>query len=179
MKKNLLRIICLISLFLIIKECICWIYINSKNNHEVNSYYSNNSSFNYKSSMVINIPVINLNTVVRLSDDNFNNLKYGLVYYKNSNYNEKIIIFGHSGMGYGTYFNRLDELKEEDLVYLYKDKLKVTYKVDKIYDVLDTEISILNNDEKRTLLLVTCQKKHKNRRLVIHLLLKSTQTLKK
>ena len=92
MKKNLLRIICLISLFLIIKECICWIYINSKNNHEVNSYYSNNSSFNYKSSMVINIPVINLNTVVRLSDDNFNNLKYGLVYYKNSNYNEKIIM---------------------------------------------------------------------------------------
>lgn len=30
-------------------------------------------------------------------------------------------------MGYGTYFNRLDELDNKSNVYIYKDKLKLTY----------------------------------------------------
>ena len=134
------------------------VYIDFKNKVEVESYYNNNSSFNYKSNMIIDIPSINLKATVKLADNDFKNLDDGLVYYKYNDYKNKIIIFGHSGIGYGTYFNRLDELTFNDNVYLYKDKLKITYVVDKIYDIKSTNIDILYNDEKERLLLITCKK---------------------
>lgn len=155
------------------------VYIDFKNKVEVESYYNNNSSFNYKSNMIIDIPSINLKATVKLADNDFKNLDDGLVYYKYNDYKNKIIIFGHSGIGYGTYFNRLDELTFNDNVYLYKDKLKITYVVDKIYDIKSTNIDILYNDEKERLLLITCKKNDKNKRLVVNLNVKSVKTLKK
>lgn len=155
------------------------VYIDFKNKVEVESYYNNNSSFNYKSNMIIDIPSINLKATVKLADNDFKNLDDGLVYYKYNDYKNKIIIFGHSGIGYGTYFNRLDELTFNDNVYLYKDKLKITYVVDKIYDIKSTNIDILYNDEKERLLLITCKKNDKNKRLVVNLSVKSVKTLKK
>ncbi len=155
------------------------VYIDFKNKVEVESYYNNNSSFNYKSNMIIDIPSINLKATVKLADNDFKNLDDGLVYYKYNDYKNKIIIFGHSGIGYGTYFNRLDELTFNDNVYLYKDKLKITYAVDKIYDIKSTNIDILYNDEKERLLLITCKKNDKNKRLVVNLSVKSVKTLKK
>ena len=141
------------------------VYIDFKNKVEVESYYNNNSSFNYKSNMIIDIPSINLKATVKLADNDFKNLDDGLVYYKYNDYKNKIIIFGHSGIGYGTYFNRLDELTFNDNVYLYKDKLKITYAV--------------YNDEKERLLLITCKPNDKNKRLVVNLSVKSVKTLKK
>ncbi len=155
------------------------VYIDFKNKVEVESYYNNNSSFNYKSNMIIDIPSINLKATVKLADNDFKNLDDGLVYYKYNDYKNKIIIFGHSGIGYGTYFNRLDELTFNDNVYLYKDKLKITYAVDKIYDIKSTNIDILYNDEKERLLLITCKPNDKNKRLVVNLSVKSVKTLKK
>lgn len=155
------------------------VYIDFKNKVEVESYYNNNSSFNYKSNMIIDIPSINLKATVKLADNDFKNLDDGLVYYKYNDYKNKIIIFGHYGIGYGTYFNRLDELTFNDNVYLYKDKLKITYAVDKIYDIKSTNIDILYNDEKERLLLITCKKNDKNKRLVVNLSVKSVKTLKK
>ncbi len=155
------------------------VYIDFKNKVEVESYYNNNSSFNYKSNMIIDIPSINLKATVKLADNDFKNLDDGLVYYKYNDYKNKIIIFGHSGIGYGTYFNRLDELTFNDNVYLYKDKLKITYVVDKIYDIKSTNIDILYNDEKERLLLITCKPNDKNKRLVVNLSVKSVKTLKK
>lgn len=155
------------------------LYVSNKNKEEVQSYYDNNSSFNYKRNMVLNVPKINLDAVVKAPKNNFKNLDSNLVYYKESSYEDKIIIFGHSGVGYGTYFNRIDELKPNDKAYLYKEKLRITYVVDKTFDVKSTQTSILNDDEKGVLLLITCKKHSKNNRLVVKLRLKSIKTLRK
>lgn len=117
--------------------------------------------------------------IIKKADDDFKNLNDSLVYYKYNNYKEKIIVFGHSRIGYGAYFNRLDELDVNDYVYLYKDKLKITYKVDKIYSIFDSELGILNNDRKGTLLLVTCEKINKNKRRVVELTIKDSKSLEK
>ena len=102
-----------------------------------------------------------------------------LVYYKRNDFNDKMIIFGHSGLGYGAFFNRLDELNKNDEAYLYKDNDKAIYKVVDIYYVSYKDVYILNNDEEGTLLLVTCKKNDKSLRLVVKLSLKSIKTLKK
>ena len=66
-----------------------------------------------------------------------------------------------------------------DVAYLYKGKLEITYEVCKRYVILDTETDILKNDKKGTLLLITCDKNDKNRRLVIELTLRGSKILTK
>lgn len=179
MKKNIFKIIIIFLLIILIKELFLNFYYDYGNRIEVSSYYNNDTSFNYKSDMVINIPKINLDAVVKKTTDNFSNLNKNLVYYNNDNYKKGIIIFGHSGVGYGTYFNRLDELSINDFVYLYKDKLKIKYVVSKVWYVKDDDISVIDINKKETLRLITCKKNDNKKRLVVELSLKSAQTLKK
>lgn len=179
MIKKLFKIVFVIALILLIKDCVTTILVNYQNKQEVESYYNNDTGFNYKSDLVLNVPSININLVVKKAYKDFNNLNKNLVYYERNNFNDKIIIFGHSGMGYATFFNRLDELSENEEAYLYKDNKKAIYKVSDIYTISYKDIDILKNDEKNTLLLITCDKKRKNLRLVVKLSLKSIKTLKK
>lgn len=179
MKRNILKIVLITLIIILIKDVFFMVYISYNNKKEVKSYYENNSSFNYKSDMVLSIPKINLEAVVKKADNDFKNLNKNLVYYKNDNYKKSIIILGHSGVGYGTFFNRIDELDKDDDVYLYKDKLKISYVVDKKYNVLDTNIDVLKINNTPGLTLITCDKKDKNKRLVVKLTLKGTETLVK
>ncbi len=164
---------------LLIKEICMTLFLNYKNKESITSYYNNDSSFNYKRDMIITIPKINLERVVEKATADFKNLDEGLVYYNHNNPMEKLVIFGHSGVGYGTYFNRLDELELGDKVHLYINKSKITYVVSKKYKVLETDTSILNNDEERSLILVTCDKYNKKNRLIVKLMIKNIKTLKK
>ena len=101
------------------------------------------------------------------------NLDNSLVYYKVLNPLNKIVIFGHSGAGYGTYFNRINELIKGDNLYLYHRKNVYLYEVLKSYKISENDISILKNDQnKRELYLITCLKHEKNKRLVVKLALK-------
>jgi len=179
MKKNILKLIIVVLVIALTKEMFIGLYVNYKNKESITSYYKNDSSFNYESDMIIIIPKINLKRVVKKANDDFKNLNESLVYYKRNNPNEKLLIFGHSGVGYGTYFNRIDELEVGNKVYLYINKLKVTYAVSGKYTVLETNISILNNDEERSLLLITCDKNNKKKRFIVKLMLENIKTLKK
>ena len=179
MRKNVFKIIFVIVLTLLIKDLVTDVLITYENKKEVESYYNNDTSFNYKSNLVLNIPSINLDLVVKKANGDFSNLYKNLVYYKRNDFHDKIIIFGHSGLGYGAFFNRLDELNRKDNVYLYKDKNKALYEVADTYYVSYKDVYILNNDEEGTLLLVTCKKNDKFSRLVVKLSLKSIKTLKK
>lgn len=179
MKRNILKIVLIALIIILIKDIFFMVYVSYNNKKEVNSYYENNSSFNYKSDMVLDIPKINLEAVVKKASNNFSNLDKNLVYYKNDNYKKGIIILGHSGVGYGTFFNRIDELTKDDIVYLYKDKLRISYAVDKKYSILDTDIDVLKINNESGLTLITCDKKDKNKRLVVKLTLKGTETLEK
>ena len=179
MKKILVSLILFISVFLITKNMVFMLLLNSSNDKMVKAYFNNNSSFNYNGDMVLDIPSINLETVVKKADDKFKLLDRYLVYYKNNNYKKGIVILGHSGMGYGTYFNRLDELDNKSNVYIYKDKLKLTYQFKEKMDVKETQINILNSAKANELILITCKKSVKDERLVVKLVLKSAKTIDK
>ena len=179
MKKILVSLILFISVFLITKDMVFMLLLNSSNDKMVKAYFNNNSSFNYNGDMVLNIPDISLKNIVKKSDDKFNLLDRYLVYYKNNNYKDGIVILGHSGMGYGTYFNRLDELDNKSDVYIYKDKLKLTYQFKEKMDVKETQTDILNSAKANELILITCKKSVKDERLVVKLVLKSAKTIDK
>ena len=179
MKKILVSLILFISVFLITKDMVFMLLLNSSNDKMVKVYFNNNSSFNYNGDMVLVIPDISLKNIVKKSDDKFKLLDRYLVYYKNNNYKEGIVILGHSGMGYGTYFNRLDELDNKSDVYIYKDKLKLTYQFKEKMDVKETQTDILNSAKANELILITCKKSVKDERLVVKLVLKSAKTIDK
>lgn len=179
MKKILVSLILFVSVFLITKDMVFMLLLNSSNDKMVKAYFNNNSSFNYNGDMVLSIPSINLETVVKKADNEFKLLDRYLVYYKNNNYKAGIVILGHSGMGYGTYFNRLDELDNKSNVYIYKDKLKLTYQFKEKMDVKETQINILTSAKANELILITCKKSVKDERLVVKLVLKSAKTIDK
>ena len=148
------------------------IRINRENKKLVNEYYE--TKYNtINNNMVINIPKINLEMIVRKADNEFKNLDKGLIYYKNNDYNKTIIILGHSGIGYGVYFNRINELDKEDIIYLCVNDRKITYKISQIYLIDKSEVGILNIKNESVLLLITCYKYDKNKRLVVKSVVKS------
>lgn len=179
MKKKIFKFILILSIMILAKEIFTIILYKYDNIKEINSYYNNETSFNYKSNMILKIPSINLEMVVKKAAEDFNNLDKNLVYYKNNDYKKKIIIFGHSGMGVGTYFNKIDELENNNKAYIYIDKFKITYNFNKKYLISDTDINILNSDEDKTLLLITCDKKNKDKRLVVKFTVDNSKIVKK
>lgn len=152
----------------------------SFNYDELESMYKVNTGHLYDGGQMIEIPRINLFLNVEKADDNFQNLDESLVYYKYFNPNNKIIIFGHSGMGVGTYFNKLHKLSSNDFVNLYLEDKVYKYIFNKSYTVSKNATYILENEENsKKLLLITCKRNDKNKRVVVELVLKSSQTLKK
>lgn len=146
----------------------------SFNYDELESTYKVNTGHLYDGGQMIEIPRINLFLNVEKADDNFQNLDESLVYYKYFNPDNKIIIFGHSGVGFGTYFNRLDELNINDIAYLIINGKKYYYYVNDVYEVSKNATYILKNEyDSKKLLLVTCVKGDKNKRLVVELSLSS------
>ena len=178
MKINLLKLIIIVLLILLTHEIYLIIYTDITSKKEVENYCINAKKYIYSDKLVLEIPKINLKQIVNKTVNDYKNLDYSLVYYNNNNYNKKIIIFGHSGMGYGTYFNRLDNLSINDTIYLYKNNYKITYKVNKIYHIKENNLSVLNIDDSKELYLITCVKYDKSKRLVIKSVQNSVKPLK-
>lgn len=179
MRKSLYKLIIILAVCLLVKECLLCISLSNKNCKKVESYFKSGSSVRYEDDMVIEIPKINLKNAVVKSSSDFKELNESLVYYKNNDYNKKIVVFGHSGMGYGTYFNRLDDLNKNDFLYLYTKGKKITYEVEDTYTINEDDLRILKEEKNKELYLVTCLKSNKNMRLVLKLRYKSAKTLKK
>ncbi len=70
--------------------------------------------------------------------------------------NNDIILASHSGNCSICYFNRLDELKNEDIIYLYKDNVKYTYQIYNIKELKKNSFKIENHNN--TITLITCHK---------------------
>ena len=180
MKKNIFKIVKIMNLLFIISSLFYIINLKNIDNKVYSIKYKEIDSYNINYNDVIIIPKINLKQSIVKALDNFSNLDNNLVYYKHINTNDKIIIFGHSGVGYGTYFNRLDELNLNDILYLYKDNIKYTYQVIKSYKIKETKVDILNEEKNsKKILLITCDKNNNKKRLVIELLQKGSYSLKK
>lgn len=154
--------------------------INFSIQNKNNEYIYETKSVSYANLIMLKIPKINLLTKVIKANENFSNLNSSLVYYREFNPNNKIIIFGHSGMGKGTYFNRLDELSLDDEVYLQYNKKIYKYSITRTYNILKKDTYILKKeDDSKKLLLVTCIKNNKNKRLVVELVQKKAKSIEK
>lgn len=160
-----------------------YLYNNKDSYNKVNvkydkvNYSSNN--VNYKNNNInILIPKIKLNKSVVKANENFSNLDNNLVYYRAFNVYDKNIIFGHSGLSFGTYFNRIDELSDNDFLYIIKDNIKYKYTFKSKYVIDETDTFILNNEiDSKKLLLITCHKIHKNKRIVVEFTYKCTKNV--
>ena len=138
-------------------------YIENKDNkgklikEDINTY-----------SNILEIDKINLYLNVIKASDDYSNLDNNLVYYKTFNVSNKIIIFGHSGLGYGSYFNRIDELKKGDLANIYVNSNCYNYHLYRKYYINEDETDILNEEiNANKLLLITCKKHDNTKRLVL------------
>ena len=77
-------------------------------------------------------------------------------------------------MGVGTFFNRLDELKKQDVVYLKSNNKTYLYVVLNFYNIDKRDTYILNEEENSNkLLLITCTRGKKNKRYIVDLIRKS------
>ena len=73
--------------------------------------------------------------------------------------NGNIILAGHSGNYYNSYFGNLWKLGLGDLAYIYYGDKKYTYEITNVYtDAKDGAVSVKRNPNKNTLTLITCTK---------------------
>ena len=77
------------------------------------------------------------------------------------------ILASHSGSSPISYFKNLNKLKNNELVYVYYDNVKYTYIVNNQYLVDKGRVTIKRNHSKRTLTLITCDKKDNSKQLVV------------
>ena len=105
-----------------------------------------------------------------IKNDKRNNVEEHVTILNNSELNNEslIILAAHSGNGKLAYFNRLDELKENDKVRLSINNKELVYKVKKIEEQDKTgKIEIVKENTKQ-LILTTCSKSDKTKQLVIY-----------
>lgn len=168
MKKKFTKSLLFVILLLLANNLFLIIYNEHDNRKVIDTYYNNPSSFN-SSDMILIIPTIKLKRIVKLAKDDFSNLNNNLIYYKNNNPEGTIFIFGHSGMGYGTFFNRIDELNINDICFLHIGKRKIRYELISSYIIDEKDTDILSKKESGKLLLITCLKSNPKKRLVIEM----------
>ena len=167
MKKKFVKLLVFAIILFLANNLFLIIYNEHNNKKVVDAYYNNPSSFN-SGDMILVIPSIKLKRIVKHAKDDFSNLNNNLVYYKNNNSGGTIFIFGHSGMGYGTFFNRINELTINDICFLHIGKSKIKYKFISSYIVDEKDTDILE-DKSDKLLLITCLKNNPKKRLVIEM----------
>ena len=175
MKRKLIRLFTILIYFTIMLNLI---YKDFNVNGESKVSYVLDTSIPYSDKIMLDIPKIKLKEYVKKALDDFSNLDNSLVYYKEFDINDKIVIFGHSGMSYGSYFNRINELKKQDLSYIYFKGKVYEYEVTNISTISKYSTYVLNKEKNsKKLVFITCDKKNKDKRLMVELYLKNIKTL--
>ena len=126
---------------------------------------------NYDYIAVLEIPKINLKRGLVSTDSKYNNVNYNIKivdgslmpYVRNGN----LILAGHNGSAYISFFKNLYKLDIGDSVYVYFDSIKYEYKIADIYDVDKTGTVNISRDKNRTTItLITCKKYSKYKQTV-------------
>lgn len=118
---------------------------------------------------ILEIPKINLKRSLYDISSELNNVDKNVTIIKediSSNENGTIILAAHSGNNYNSYFDNLDKLKKNDIIYLkYKNK-NYQYIVTNIYEEKQNGYISIKKKNINQLFLTTCSKK-KNYQLTI------------
>lgn len=130
---------------------------------------SSSPTYNYIA--VLEIPSIKLKRGLVDYKSKYNNIKYNIQIIENSQMpdieNSNLILAGHNGTSNVSFFNDLDKLKEDSLVYVYYNNIKYIYKINNNYEVKkDGRVEIIRNRNKTTITLITCKKDSEDKQLV-------------
>lgn len=129
-------------------------------------------TYSYDYIAVLEIPSISLKRGLVSINDKNNNVNKNIEILKNSTMpdveNGNLILAGHSGSSYISFFKNLERLNNDNLIYIYYNNVKYTYKVVNSYlEIKDGNIVIHRNMDKTTLTLTTCSQKHKGKQLIV------------
>lgn len=122
-------------------------------------------------SMILEIPKINIKKGLYDIKSRYNSVNYNIQILKESDMpdvkNGNLILAGHNGNSSISYFRMLDKLNKDDLVYIYYNGIKYTYKIDAFYETeKDGTITIHKDKLKNAIVLITCKKNTTDKQLV-------------
>jgi LPXTG-site transpeptidase (sortase) family protein len=111
---------------------------------------------------VLEIPKMNLKRGLVDRNSWRNNVNYNIQILNSSDMpeveNGNFILAAHSGNSVVSYFTNLKYMDKQDLVYLFYNGQKLTYKVVDMYDIEKTgKAKIVRNKDKNTLTLISCR----------------------
>jgi len=111
----------------------------------------------------LEIPDISFNRGFYDKTSKLNSLTNNIKMLNESDYptddNGNVILAGHSGNYYNSYFGNLWKLELGDLAYIHYQNTKYTYKIVNIYtEDKDGVVGVKRNPNKNTLTLITCTK---------------------
>lgn len=145
--------------------------INSEIDTQEQIIEDNNTNTQINYLMVLEVPKIGLKKGIYDIESKYNFVNYGIEILKDSNMPDKelgnVILASHRGTSNIAYFNKLDNLNNDDIVIIYYQGIKYSYKITNIYGQDKTgSIKILKDMNKTTITLITCKKNTKDKQLV-------------
>lgn len=121
---------------------------------------------------VLEIPSISLKKGLVSKDSKTNNINKNIQILKDSTMPDvtggNFILASHSGTNYLSFFKNLRKVKINDIIYVYYNNIKYTYKVSNIYsEIKDGDIVIHRDISKTVITLTTCSQNDKDQLVVI------------
>ena len=107
---------------------------------------------------ILSIPKLDLNVGIGEGVDN-ETLKYSVGHFSDTampGQKGNFCVIGHRSYTYGGFFNRLDEIEENDEIIVEYNGKEFKYKVTEIKVVKPEEVSVLNQSEEEEITLITC-----------------------
>lgn len=140
-------------------------YISNMQN-EYKSFNENKKAFETYTSQeqssniigILSIPKLDLNVGIGEGVDN-ETLKYSVGHFSDTampGQKGNFCVIGHRSYTYGEFFNRLDEIEENDEIIVEYNGKEFKYKVTEIKVVKPEEVSVLNQSEEEEITLITC-----------------------
>ena len=138
---------------------------------ENNPKETTTSKIDYNYIGVLEIPSISLKRGLVSPDSYYNNVNYNIQIIEHSTMpdidNGNLILAGHNGASYISFFKNLYKLSPNDKIYIYYNGYKYEYTLNNIYDTpKDGNIEIYRDHKKTTLTLITCKKNTKDTQVV-------------
>ena len=160
-----ISLILISSIFIIIGITIKYNYYYNNykiEKKELNNIYNYIEGNNNDYLFVLEIPKINLKRGII----NNSNVDKDIVLIDYQKYlKNDIILASHSGDCNTCYFNKLDLLNINDLIYIYKDNIKYTYKIDNIEEKIKQTFKL--EDSSNSITLITCKKNTQDMQIII------------
>lgn len=120
---------------------------------------------------ILEINSINLQRGLVSPDSKYNNVKYNIQIINESTMpdvaNGNFILASHNGNSNVSFFNNLYKLKNNDEIVVYYNGIKYIYEYSYSYEVDKTgTVSILRDNNKSAITLITCKKNSKDKQVV-------------